>query len=543
MASSSVAATPETEQRGFDPSPWGDFFITYEPPPLQRSEEWMITRAEELKGNVQELFKTCSSTSVKMFLVDTIQHLGIHHHFQDEIDAALGEILESEFSVGSSSLNEVALRFRLLREHGHWVSPDVFDKYKGEDGSFKKDVTHEPRGLLSLYNAAHLLIHGESTLEEAMTFARQHLESMRGCLKPPLDKQVKRALHRPLPRSCKRVETLRYISEYGEEEGNNTTLLELAKLDFNLLQHVYLKELKSTTEWWKHLSGYIDLSFIRDRLVESYTWAYVLYYEKDSELPRSILTKMIVLITTLDDVYDIRATLEESQKLHEAIQSWDESAVSLVPEYLQKLYKELLMTFKNIEDEIPININYDIAHLKKSIQNHVTGYLQEAKWSHRNYKPSFKDQVDLTCLTIGAPTVCTSMMVGMGEQIMKQALEWTAGVPNVVVAAGKVVRLMNDIAAFEHRKCKGDTASSVECYINEHNVTGEVAIARIDTLLEYQWRTLNQARFENRPLLPALERIIGLALSATFFYDNRNDVYTLSTHLRKTIESLFVKPI
>jgi hypothetical protein len=83
------------------------------------------------------------------------------------------------------------------------------------------------------------------------------------------------------------------------------------------------------------------------------------------------------------------------------------------------------------------------------IQNHVSGYLQEAKWSHRNYKPSFKDQVNLTCLTIGAPTVCTSMMVGMGEQVMKQALEWTAGVPDVVVAAGKVVRLMNDIAAFE----------------------------------------------------------------------------------------------
>jgi hypothetical protein len=83
----------------------------------------------------------------------------------------------------------------------------------------------------------------------------------------------------------------------------------------------------------------------------------------------------------------------------------------------------------------------------------------------------------------------------------------------------------------------------VECYINEYNVTGEVAIARIETLLEHQWRTLNQARFGNHALLPAVERIIGLALSATFFYDNRNDVYTLSTPLRKTIESLFVKPI
>jgi hypothetical protein len=126
---------------------------------------------------------------------------------------------------------------------------DVFDKYKGEDGIFRNDVTNEPRGLLSLYNAAHLLINGEPTLQEAITFARKHLESICGTLKSPLEKQVKRALHRPLPRSCKRVETLRYIPEYEEEEGHNPILLELAKLDFNLLQYVYLKELKSTTEY------------------------------------------------------------------------------------------------------------------------------------------------------------------------------------------------------------------------------------------------------------------------------------------------------
>uniref|UniRef100_A0ACD5UVX4 Uncharacterized protein n=1 Tax=Avena sativa TaxID=4498 RepID=A0ACD5UVX4_AVESA len=535
-------ATAEMEQVGCDPSPWGDFFIAYEPPPQHMSEQWMATRAQKLKEEVQLLFKTCNCTAAKMFLVDTIQHLGIHHNFQEEIHAALGDIFDDQLS-SSSSLHEVALRFRLLREQGYWVSPDVFDQYKGEDGSFIIDLTNEPRGLLSLYNAAHLLIHGETTLEEAMAFARQHLETMSGSLKSPLAMQVKRALHRPLPRSCKRIETLRYIPEYEEEEGHNVILLELAKLDFNLLQHVYLKELKSTTEWWKHFLGYTELSFARDRLVERYTWAYVLYYERASELPRSILTKMIVLITTLDDIYDIRATIEECRKLHEAIQSWDESATSLLPEYLKKLFMELLRTFKDIEDEIPINMNYDIAHLKKSIQNHVSGYMQEAEWLHENYKPSFKDQVNLTCLTIGAPTVCTSMMVSMDDPIIKQALEWTVGVPDVIIAAGKVVRLMNDIAAFERRKCKGDAASSVECYINEHNVTGEVAIAQIETLLERQWRILNQAHFENRELLPALQRIIGLALSATFFYDNKNDVYTLSTHLQKTIESLFMKPI
>jgi hypothetical protein len=84
----------------------------------------MITRAEKLKGDVQALFRTCDRTTTRMLLVDTIQHLGIHHHFQEEIDAALGEILESELS-SLSNLHEVALRFRLLREHGHWVSPGM----------------------------------------------------------------------------------------------------------------------------------------------------------------------------------------------------------------------------------------------------------------------------------------------------------------------------------------------------------------------------------------------------------------------------------
>lgn len=53
--------------------------------------------------------------------------------------------------------------------------------------------------------------------------------------------------------------------------------------------------------------------------MESYTWAYVVYYQEGFELPRSIITKMIVLITTLDDTYDIRATIDECRKLHEAI--------------------------------------------------------------------------------------------------------------------------------------------------------------------------------------------------------------------------------
>lgn len=54
------------------------------------------------------------------------------------------------------------------------------------------------------------------------------------------------------------------MSEYGEEEGHNPSLLELAKLDFNLLQHVHLKELNAISKWWKDLYGSVKLSYSRD---------------------------------------------------------------------------------------------------------------------------------------------------------------------------------------------------------------------------------------------------------------------------------------
>uniref|UniRef100_A0A453T2L5 Terpene synthase N-terminal domain-containing protein n=1 Tax=Aegilops tauschii subsp. strangulata TaxID=200361 RepID=A0A453T2L5_AEGTS len=363
----SRGATTPGKPSSFEPSVWGDFFINYEPQPLQSCEEWMRVRVIKLKEEVCMLFKGCNRAVRKMMLVDVLQHLGLDHHFEEQINTALSEILESEFS--SYNLHDVALRFRLLREHGCWISPDVFDKFKDENGSLREDITKEPRGLLSLYNAAHLLVHGETSLEEAIAFARHHLKSMRGSLKSPLAKQVKRALHLPLPRTYRRVETVHFISEYKEDEGHNPILLELAKLDFNLHQHLHLKELKSMTKWWKELSEFIGLSYVRDRVVENYLWSFVVHYEEHFGLARVISAKINVLLTIMDDTHDDHATIEECQMLHEAAQRWDGSAISLLPEYLKRFYKELLGNIKEIGDEMATSGNYKIAYIKKQVRH------------------------------------------------------------------------------------------------------------------------------------------------------------------------------
>ncbi len=94
----------------------------------QRSVGWMVERAEKLKDDVRTLFETCDSTDGRMRLVDAVQHLGIDHLFKEEIEYSLSQINASEFI--SSSLHDVALRFRLLRQHGFRVSPGINLNYK-----------------------------------------------------------------------------------------------------------------------------------------------------------------------------------------------------------------------------------------------------------------------------------------------------------------------------------------------------------------------------------------------------------------------------
>lgn len=126
---------------------------------------------------------------------------------------------------------------------------DEFNKFKHEDGSFVNGIADDPKALLSLYNSANLLTHNEGPLEEALLFARRHLQLMQSNLKSPLAEQVGRALKIPLPRNLKREEAISYIHEYNvQDEMYNASIHELAKLEFNRLQRVHQKELKEISQ-------------------------------------------------------------------------------------------------------------------------------------------------------------------------------------------------------------------------------------------------------------------------------------------------------
>ncbi|KAM0837349.1 hypothetical protein ACQ4PT_061725 [Festuca glaucescens] len=504
----------------------------------------MMTGADKLKEDVHMMFNKFNGNDTvveKMVLTDTLQRLGIDHLFQEQINMVISEIQESGFT--GSDLYEVALRFRLLRENGIWVSPDVFNKFKGEDGSFNKIITNDLRGLLSLYNAAYLSVHGESELDEAISFARHHIESMRGSLKYPLSEQVKRNLEIPYSRTLKRIDAPYYIEEYKNEQTCSPSILELAKLEFNLLQKLHQRELKEFCRWGNELYEEVELSYSRNRIVECYFWSYTEYYEQQYGDARIILAKLIVLATFLDDTFDMHASLEDGRKFNEAIQRWDDSAIPLLPEYLKKYYVRLMNTFIEFEDDLKPDHKYRIVYCRMAFQTLCRHYQQESEWFHSGYIPNFEEQVKCSVISAGTPTLFVGSLVGMGDEVTQEAFEWAIGFTDAVKACGEVTRFMDDLASFEHGKNKMDAPSSLECYINQYHVASEVAIAVLENLVEDAWKTINQARFDRHALLPLVNRVANLTKSMTLLFRDKSDHYTFSRGNKDRIHQQFVAPI
>lgn len=125
----------------------------------------------------------------------------------------------------------------------------MFKKFKDNEGNFDKALTSNVPAMLSLYEAAHMRVHGEDILEEALVFISNHLKSMIPILSDSFRVQVLHALNQPIHMSLTRVEARRFLSTYQSYDTKNELLLEFAKLDFNLLQKVHRKELSSITRY------------------------------------------------------------------------------------------------------------------------------------------------------------------------------------------------------------------------------------------------------------------------------------------------------
>ncbi|XP_059299095.1 sesquiterpene synthase 9-like isoform X2 [Lycium ferocissimum] len=237
----------------YHPTVWGYHFLSYNSQFTEISTQEKH-ELEELKEKVRKmLVETPENSTQKLVLIDTIQRLGVAYHFDNEIETSMQNIFDASQlqSENQDNLYIVALRFRLLRQHGHDISSDVFKQFTDQDGKFKEILTNDVQGLLSLYEAAHLRVRGEEILEEALTFTTMHLEFMVPNLSNnSLKFQVTEALKQPIRKTLPRLGARKYIFIYENITNAHTDLLlKFAKLDFNALQKLHQAELSELTRW------------------------------------------------------------------------------------------------------------------------------------------------------------------------------------------------------------------------------------------------------------------------------------------------------
>uniref|UniRef100_A0A0D9Z7N9 Terpene synthase N-terminal domain-containing protein n=1 Tax=Oryza glumipatula TaxID=40148 RepID=A0A0D9Z7N9_9ORYZ len=495
----------------------------------------MRERVDQLKSQVRCKLSKAKSMAYTVMLVDVLERLHIDDHFRNEITEALQHVLllhheEHDDSVAAVDLLHLeSLRFRLLRQHGLWVSVDVFDKFKDSTGCFRESLSTDARGLLSLYNAAHLAMPGEEVaLDDTIAFSRRSLKSLQGKLGSPMAEQVSRALDIPLPRTPKLLETMRYITEYEQEDAHDGVVLELARLDFKLIRSLYLNELKTLSLWWRQLYDSVKLSYARDRLVESYFWSCAIFHGEKYSRSRIIFTKV-----------------------------WDKSAVSILPEYLRIFYIKLLNDFDEMEDSLEPDEKYRMSYAKTTFKQMSEYYLREAQWSSDKYMPSFTEHLDISLMSSGFPAMAPVRLLGVRDRgscggaaaATKEAFEWATSVPvpALVRAGGELARFLNDVASYRIGKSGGDMASTVECYMAERGVGGGEAVAAVAALAERAWRTINGecavVGTMDAALLPAARLMVNLARTVEVIYLGGRDGYTVGGDLKGLVTNLFLDPL
>ncbi|XP_054811086.1 probable terpene synthase 2 [Prosopis cineraria] len=558
----SVAASHHDNTRrcvNYAPTIWGNEFLQF------ASKSVEVDDKVEHKVNKEKIKMFISSnhqSRLQMLnFIDLVQRLGVSYHFEHEIEDALAK-LHSIYTRnnslithrdGDDNLHSLALLFRLLRQHGYPISSsDVFERFKDDKGEFNNEnVSKDVRGMLALYEAAQLEVHGENILDEALHFTYTRLKSLTDDtqLSPCLNAQDSHRLSQPLHKRLSRIEARHYMSLVYQQQDpsqNYLMLLNFAKLDFNMLQKLHQKELGNITKWWKESELTRKVPYARDRLVESFFWPLAMSYEPQFSTARMITGKMVAIICLLDDTYDAYGTLEELELFTEAIHRWDVSPIKSLPECMKVVFEAVVEVCNEMETVTAKQgtSNLVMPHVKQAFFNLAKAYLMEARWCYEGYIPRYEEYKDNGVVSSTYPLQITSFLV-LGNLATKEVLEWIATDLTIVRASSIIGRLMDDMASHKFEQEREHVASGVECCMKQFGVSEEEAYKILSNDVRNCWKDINEECLNNPHDVPksVLDIAVNFARVSEVAYENLRDRFTNGESLKHYVDQLLLDPI
>ncbi|KAH0450667.1 hypothetical protein IEQ34_021359 [Dendrobium chrysotoxum] len=567
-----TSSSPDRRTANFKPTIWDDSYIQSLPIDFMYNitqvhkgintftqEEKYIHQRNKLKEKVRSSIGQQHGLIEQLEFVDALCQLGLDYHFHLEIKNLLCFIISSmedeNNSIEENNLNGSALLFRLLREHGINNASilrvnALISCFKKERQNFNQNHGHNVKGMLSLYEASYLAVEGEEELEEAGKLAMDHLKCIdRSLFTQQFIEEIDHALELPLHWRMSRLHTRWFIDAYGRRENFNPTLLELAKLDFNMffsyLFHEILMHLHLILRWWRNL-GLVceELDFVRDRLVENYLMSLGTTFQPNFWRCRKALTKIISLVTTIDDIYDIYGTLDELKLFTNTIEEWKIDASQQLPDYMKICSITIFNTINDIATSFSMEKALDILPcLKRAWVDFFKSQLLEAKWYHIGYTPTLDEYLENAWVSISGNIGLTAAYC-LSDDLTIESLNSLEFYPPFIRYSCTIVRLYDDLQTSKAEIKRRDVPKSIQCYMKEKNVSESVAQDYIKCLIRIYWKKLNQeCTTISKFWEPFRNALVGCPRTAQCFYQHR-DGYAESNHETKDqINCIIIEPI
>nr|UZT70946.1 terpene synthase 1 [Paeonia delavayi] len=474
-----------------------------------------------------------------LVMIDTIQRLGIAHHFQEEVKTLLQKQYVGGHCLNRHDLHEVALTFRLLRQQGYHVPADVFNKFMDKNGHLEQKLSQELKGLIGLYEAAQLSIPGEDILDQAANLCNSLLMSGLN-LNESEARVVETTLKYPYHRSLSRFMPQNFISgSQGEEEWIHV-VQDLAILDYKMVQPIYHKEMRQISLWWKDLGLAKELKFARNQPLKWYMWSTAVLADPRFTEQRVDLTKPISFIYIIDDIFDVYGTLDELTLFTEAVTRWDTSKVDHLPDYMKTCFKALYDITNEIGCKFCVEHGWNpIETLKKTWVSLCNAFLVEAKWFNSKHLPEAEEYLRNGIISSGVHVVLVHLFFLLGgEGISNENIDVIKGdtMPGIIYFTAKILRLYDDLGSAKDENQDGHDGSYVEYYMKEHQGCS-VESAREYTLhmISDAWKCLNKECLSPNPFSTSFINAslnVARMVPLMYTYDDNHNLPSLKEHMK-----------
>ncbi|CAI0468039.1 unnamed protein product [Linum tenue] len=452
--------------------------------------KFMFNQMEEEAEDQEE------GNSMKILrMIDALQRLGLDHHFEEEIEA----ILKRQYNDTGPShdLFETSLRFRLLRQQGYRTSIDVFQKFINKEGKWESKLGQDIVGLIELYEASYWATEGESTiLDEAGKFCAHKLDP------PPTDPLADYTLRHPLHRSLPKFHVKNYITIFhGSTKHFEDTLMDLARLDFNVNQSICQQEVVQVFEWWEELGLADGLEYARNEPIKWYMWPLAILTDPKLSEERVDLAKPISFVYLIDDIFDVYGSLDQLTLFTEIIDRWDIASADQLPNYMMKCFTSLHKVTNDIGYKVYNRHGWNPVHsLRQAWAKLFKAFLVEAMWLKGGEWPSAEEYLKNGIVSSGVQVVLVHLFFLLGQGLAQSNVDLVSGDdPPVISSVAKILRLWDDLSA-TNEEYDGEDGSYVYFYMLE-NPQSSIHEARehVMRMIEETWKQLNHELLSPTP--------------------------------------------